>query len=299
MGNFGGHALPGSFFILFSLWWAICILQRYYRARFMGGQRYASTATFPCMCLCGRLRNWEIEGCVKIFFTSVGFILEIFTAFVDGKFVWFGNAQHATMFFFFWMTGVVDIMIHHGVTLPKGLEYVVMLLALTVEGVLFRFHLGGRGDLDILIHTLLVYTIFSCAVAVALEMCYRKNVLPALARAYLVLLQGTWFWQIGFILYSPLPNPSLWEQGNHNHMLIATMMFAWHMGVDFLIILFLGLLIGRYYRRQGDRDLADFDGLKMQLLKPDSNGQSGIRIRLHDDSDSDVQYERSPTALSP
>jgi hypothetical protein len=291
MGNFGGHALPGSFFILFSLWWTICIFQRYYRARYRGGQVYISTMTFPCNCLCGRLRNYEVEGFVKILFTSIGFTLEIITGFVDGKFVWLGNGQHATMFFFFGMSGVVDIMVHHHVPLPKGIEYIVMALALIVEGVLFNFHLGGRGDLDILIHTLLIYAVFAGVLAIMMELFYRKHVLAALSRAYLVLVQGTWFWQVGFILYNPLPNPSLWEQDNHDHILIATMMFAWHIGVDFVIMIAIGILIGRYHRQHGSQDALECAGLNMQLLKKDANGHVG----LENDSGSDVEFERLTT----
>jgi hypothetical protein len=34
---------------------------------------------------------------------------------------------------------------------------------------------------------------------------YRHNILAALSRTYFFLVQGTWFWQVGFILYNPNP----------------------------------------------------------------------------------------------
>jgi len=104
MGNFGGHALPGSFFIIFGLWWTVQIFRRYFASQRKGAIPYKSSVTYPLDFICCGpkwLRLWEWEGFIKIFFTLVGFILEIITAHKDGRFTHFGNGQHATMFFFF------------------------------------------------------------------------------------------------------------------------------------------------------------------------------------------------------
>ena len=49
----------------------------------------------------------------------------------------------------------------------------------------------------------MLYVVLASAVAAAAEGIWRQNVLPALGRAFFVLLQGTWFFQISFILYPP------------------------------------------------------------------------------------------------
>jgi len=41
-----------------------------------------------------------------------------------------------------------------------------------------------------------------------------------------ILHQGTWFIQIGFILYSPFG--TTWDTSNHQQMMIVTIMYVWH-----------------------------------------------------------------------
>jgi len=48
----------------------------------------------------------------------------------------------------------------------------------------------------VLIHTLLLYVVYANVLVIVLEIRYRHSVIVALARAYTVLLQGTWFWQV-------------------------------------------------------------------------------------------------------
>ncbi len=295
MGNFGGHALPGSFFVCFAIWWTINIFKRYYTSLLKNGSVYQNTVTFPCTCLCGRLKNWEIEGFVKIFFTTIGFTLEIITAYHDGKFTYLGNGQHATMFFFFGLSGLVDILVHQNLPLPKGIEYIMSAIAFTVEGILFKFHLHGRTDLDVLIHTLLLYAIIANVAAVFIEMKFRKSVLAALARAFFVFLQGTWFWQVGFILYNPIPDSKPWDGGDHEEMMIATMMFTWHMGGIVIFMLLTGGIIGFFYRLkygQFEHFRSNYDQLNMHLIHKDSNGHTVINLNHDNDSESDIEFER-------
>ena len=104
MGTFGGHALPGSFFVVFAVWWTIQMFRRYFSSRVKSGVQFKSTVTFPVDFICcgpAALRRWEWEGFFKVFFTLVGFLGEVITGTEDGQFRHLGNGQHATMFFFF------------------------------------------------------------------------------------------------------------------------------------------------------------------------------------------------------
>lgn len=40
MGSFGGHVLPGSFFIMFSFWHALQLSIRYFRAKQRSGAAF-------------------------------------------------------------------------------------------------------------------------------------------------------------------------------------------------------------------------------------------------------------------
>ena len=117
------------------------------------------------------------------------------------------------------------------------------------ELVLFKFHLHGRGDLDVLVHTLLLILIAGCIVATLTEYKFSANPLAAYTRAWMVLLQGTWFIQVGFILYPPLPFMLHWEQEDHQQMMLATMMFTWHMAADTILVFLISALSRSCYRR--------------------------------------------------
>jgi hypothetical protein len=70
-----------------------------------------------------------------------------------------GNLQHFTMYSAFAMQGLVEILTFYKCGLPKRVEYAIAVVAFTVEGLLFYFHLHGRNMLDIHIHILLVISI--------------------------------------------------------------------------------------------------------------------------------------------
>jgi hypothetical protein len=285
MGTFGGHALPGSFFLIFSVWWTYNIFRRYHISQIKGGLPFKASVTFPCMCLCGKLKTWELEGAIKIFFTTVGFTLEIITAFKDGKFTYYGNGQHATMFFFFGLSGAFDIVVHHRIPMPKHIEYVAMTLAFVVEGLLFKFHLHGRDEMDVLLHTLLLYAVYGTIACCFLEMKFRHSAIVILARTYFVALQGSWFWQIGFVLYNPFNGFGDWDHEDHDQMMLITMMFAWHMGGVLLLMMAAGGVMGCLMYRPVDQSN---DPMNLQLIKRDANGHTVINLH---DSDSEIEFE--------
>lgn len=295
MGNFPGHALPGSFFILFALWWVIQTFHRYYGTR-KKNARFTSTATFKFSCLCGKLKDMPLEAYFKLICVSVGFGLEIYTGFSkEWRFVNLGNGQHATMFFFFGFTGVVDILLHYKCPLPPDMDYIAMAMAVTCEFILFKFHLHGRTDLDVLLHTLLLYAVGASIISVLLEMKYRNSVICTLARAYFTLLQGTWFWQVGWILYPPFESSFRWNQNDHEQMMIATMIFAWHAAVDMLLLLGIGGAVAALHRKFGT--YLDDDTIAMKrLIHTASNGDTVVRLN-DDDSESDIEFEKPSRSL--
>lgn len=244
MGTFMGHVLPGSFFAGFACWWTYNVFLRYHacrRAAVQGGagvkSPYISTCTFQCRCL----PRLPVEACLKVALVVIGMIGEFVTAFKGGHFEHLGNGQHMTMYFFFCLNGVVDILMHYRAPLPPASDYVSAALAFCMEGVLFLYHLHGRTPMDIQLHMLLVYVVAGNIVAVLLEMYFRKSVMPALLRCYFTLLQGTWFIQAGYILYPPVGEH--WNENDHGQMMIVTMIFCWHNGVVFTVMLITGLLV--------------------------------------------------------
>lgn len=271
------------------------MFHRYYAAK-KRNARFTSTAIFKFSFLCGKLKDLPIEAYLKLLFVSIGFGLEIYTGFSkDWRFVNLGNGQHATMFFFFGFTGVVDILLYYKCPLPPGMDYISMAAAVTCEFVLFKFHLHGRTDLDVLLHTLLLYAVGASVISVILEMNYRNSIVCALFRAYCTLLQGTWFWQVGWILYPPFESSFHWDEEDHEQMMIATMIFAWHAAVDMLLMLGIGGAVAALHRRFGTY-FSD-DGIAMKrLIHTASNGDTVVRLN-DDDSESDIEFERPTRSL--
>ncbi|KAH8030948.1 hypothetical protein HPB51_012416 [Rhipicephalus microplus] len=191
------------------------------------------------------------EGIAKIVTCSIGVMGEVAKAFEHGHFTEMGNAQHVSMYLFYLLSGLVDVMTNCGFPFPPHTDYVTLLLAVTVEGLLFYFHLHGRPHLDVLVHTLLVYTVAAEAACIIAEMCRPRSVFASLGRAYFCLLQATWFWQVGFILYSPLPAHPAWDVHSHMDMMLAASVFTWHMMALLLYIGALGFVACAAYRMCG------------------------------------------------
>ena len=59
-------------------------------------------------------------------------------------------------------------------------------------------------------------------------------------RCIAVFLQGTWFFQVGTVLYWP-PSGKPWDDDDHANLMFLTEVFAWHL---LLAILFMLILYG-------------------------------------------------------
>lgn len=287
MGTFVGHALPGTFFLIFGVWWTIQIFIQYYSS-LKHNVRFTSSLTFPCNC--GRFKNVPIQPCLIIFFTAVGFFLEIYTGTTNEHFSAPGNAHHATMYFFFGVMAVINLMAHFEVNMPKDIEYAMAVIAFFVEWILFKFHLYDRSPLDVLVHTLLNYVVAANIISILVEIKYRHQVLAPLFRAYLVFLQGTWFWAVGIILYNPNPNAKKWDEEDNEQLMIATMFFAWHTVIVFLIMLGINSIVSVIHSKllyTEDRYI-ELEG----VMKEEVNGYTSIPVHdtaIPDGDDDDFE----------
>ena len=86
MGTLGGHLLPGSFFLLFALWWSFITAIRYAQSKMKSPYKknsligYRSSVTMPCICCpCGVLRRAPIESILKATLALIGILGEVIT----------------------------------------------------------------------------------------------------------------------------------------------------------------------------------------------------------------------------
>ncbi|XP_068449153.1 transmembrane protein 45A [Clinocottus analis] len=265
MGSFKGHALPGSFFLLAGVWWAgkSSLWRSSRRSKSAGSARPASRAS---------QRRLEVtEGGAALAFSLVGMLAEQFAAggprlrLLDPEgqhWQQLMNWQHATMYLFFGLAAAAALLVHTLEAAPLALDRLMLAVAFFNEGFLFFYHLHGRSALDVHVHHLLLFAVFGAALVAFLEVFHRGNAVLELLRCTLTVLQGSWFWQIGFVLYPPR-GPG-WDLDDHDNMMFVTMCFSWHLAVAMLVVSAVYCTVSWVVRSR----LRKTPPMEMGLLKP-------------------------------
>lgn len=291
MGDFVGHAVPGCMLLLLSIWWfmgallqtrrnsSILSRQGLLRSSDSANERLKansfSTVWYPCSCKI--LSNFPVEPIVKVLFAVTGTTGELFLSrswvLVDknGKFVHehLNNYGHTAMYCFFGLSGVVDIVMWSGtsIPLPPKFDFLMMSACFWIEGLLFYFHLQGHSEISVRLHTILYLITFLTAIAFLVDVfSTRHQSLLALMRAILLGIQGTWFLQIAFVLYGPNP----WENNKVNveFLVIA---FSWHLFVFISVAIVLFVLFHRLY---GKNELRMRHNQLQEALSDDEEGEA-------------------------
>ncbi|XP_076974701.1 transmembrane protein 45A-like isoform X2 [Tamandua tetradactyla] len=236
MGSFRGHAIPGSFFIIGGLWWGTKSILKY------ACKKYKHTCYLDSKVLFHRLEI--LEGIVLIIMALIGICGEQFMPggsyltiydYKEGQWNQLLGWQHCTMYFFFGLLGMANILCFTISSLPVSVTRLMLSNALFVEAFVFYNHTHGREMLDIYVHQLLVLVVTVTGLVAFMEFLMWKNVLLELLRSSLILLQGSWFWQVAFVLYPPSGRPE-WDQKDHDNIMFLTICFCWHYAVALIII---------------------------------------------------------------
>jgi hypothetical protein len=67
----------------------------------------------------------------------------------------------------------------------------------------------------------------------------------------LLKLKGTWFWQVGFILYPPSGGERAWDEDNHHQIMLLTISYCWHVILILAGLLVQCVVVGWLYERYG------------------------------------------------
>ena len=225
------------------------------------------------------VRLWRIDvmALVLVLGTAVGIIVELFfSGLHPGAVIYPRNIQHSVMYAFFMLWGLLELFktcLKKWLPIVENLGYLSFALANLVEGLLFSFHLMGRDMIDTSLHTLLIYTCYACALITVLELFFRYNILASLGRGFCTLLQGTWFIQTGFILYSPFKESTPWDPEDHSHIMLVACLFALHLGGVFLFIIVSGCVVNCVISHSSRRKKSNEAevGITEKLLHEDDN----------------------------
>ena len=246
MGSFVGHLLPGLLYIGLGIQWfySLCMShfscphERQSKNRLLSPPSELSQSINYHQTISQRTSTKQpIEALSLIFLLTIGVLGEFITGFEHGTFTHYSNLQHITMYVAWIIATISSLLCHYKVTgVPKGFDYLTFALALFIEGLLFTFHLHGRSPLDIIVHQFLIIVIVVSFFTILLEWKHMNSQLATIFRIYLAVLQGSWFIQVGFILYNPIPGSIPWADHDHGQLMIATCIFCLHILFDFMAV---------------------------------------------------------------
>ena len=250
MGNLGGHAVPGVLFMCYGLLWIVLSFWNYLSSHSKltktTGNKSSNKLTYaefkrdieasrksylPHYCCLG---NCPLDPIMKVVLSFAGILVEAFLDYRDGSVVFraysvyndegsYAKLHHITMYFSFLLTGIVDLTMLF-VRLPKHTSKCFLSLAFLVEGILFLYHGEGKGDLDCYVHHLLTLAILFSFVFSVLRLLETNNVFYNSGLGASIALQGTWFIQIGTMLYGH----THWENDDPSNKRFAIACFTWH-----------------------------------------------------------------------
>lgn len=275
MGDFLGHAVPGAMLLLLSIWWFMGpLLQARKNSKTLSSRRgllrspgssyvqlkSESPVWYPCPGRC--LSRIPVEPIIKVLSGIVGVVGELF---LDGSWILIdekgefvdehiNNHSHTVMYCFFSLSGIIDLVLWHGKTpLPPRIDYIILSTCFWIEGFLFYFHLQGHSEISMRLHIILYILIFITASVVLVESFLRQHqLLFSLIRAILTGVQGSWFFQIAFVLYGP----NAWKDSPRNVEFLS-IAFGWHLFIYVCVALVLfvacHLCCGKIHPHYDDR----------------------------------------------
>ena len=248
MPNFVGHSVPGAAYLFVGLWFLIQIIRRLHRCYNTNNNHsdttFRSTLYFP-ITICGK--TIKLDSWLVMIFCAIGMAIEIHSAVVGTNETKMNAAmQHIVMYFCFFTSGLASLIVPR---LPPLLDsetvtYIAYALSTIVEGILFIFHTKGQEAQEKTVHLLLIFTIFAQLVAILFEMRHRSNIYVSVSRAFFIMLQGTWFIQVSFLLFPPmtdfwgrLPQPKLEGEELHSTVMFLACLYCWHVAGLFILVL--------------------------------------------------------------
>lgn len=230
-GTFLGHIAPGVILTVWGLWWLWSV------SRHLEGLAPLASSQGPA----GR-GAWPVRTSFSVHESWAKILVALGAAIGD---LWWAswrltdtsvmNYQHATAYLGLALAGASDLLARRG-KLPSYVPQLLLAGALVHAGFQFYAH-GNHLPVSDSVHRLVIAVFVLQAGATLLELAYRHPAF-SVVRAYAMLLQGAWFFQIAWMLYR-----SGWDLSNAYHVMRVYLFFTWHlMGVLVATWALVGLL---------------------------------------------------------
>ncbi|XP_075411989.1 transmembrane epididymal protein 1A-like [Tenrec ecaudatus] len=248
MGTFEGHLVPGIFFLVYSLYYSVLVSLALLRK-----QKHIKPPLPPRE---KRERTWchlgFVEGSVKLIGALVSILGDFFyplgvnrLKIIDWEdphrpFVYKEHWQHTTMFGFFMLSGVVDVVSWFCLARQKPhLERAAEALAFYVLMLLMITHFEHRSVLEVRVHILFLVPTCLLALVITIEVWIPDQPRLWVLKSWMVLVLSTWLLQLSVLLYAP-PSGQPWRSENPEDLAFVTIFFTWHLvlGVAILAVIY-------------------------------------------------------------
>lgn len=227
MGTFAGHVIPGTVLVGWGAWWYGNTLRQIRLSHTVSQPNSAPSAVTASDSRIQRDGTWDapvyftiLEPALKIGIAAVAILVELWWAswrFVDSSVL---NYQHATMWLFFVAAGATDLLTMRD-KLPMYAGRIALIVAFFFEAFMFIGH-HNPTPLEMTLHRLLIYVILCQVFVLVLEWRY-KHVALGVVKSFVLILQGTWLWQVGYMIFLAQYDPA-----NHTNQMRGYLFFTWH-----------------------------------------------------------------------
>ncbi|XP_059133710.1 transmembrane protein 45A-like [Peromyscus eremicus] len=161
--------------------------------------------------------------------------LQIYAEVSETRLMWILRLHHTVIYIFYGLLGVTRILSTTIKSLPVSLTKLALSNAFLVQTFIMYNHTHGRITVDDFLHKILALATFLSGLVSFMEVLTKNNITLELLRSSLIMLQGTWLWQMGFVLYNPTGGVA-WDLTDHHNTMLLTIYFCFHCAFAYIII---------------------------------------------------------------
>ncbi|XP_008584254.1 PREDICTED: transmembrane epididymal protein 1-like [Galeopterus variegatus] len=285
MGTLEGHLLAAAFLLFYALYYSVLVSLALLRE-----QRVLKLPLPPREKRGHKL--WQrvpLEGVIKVFVTLTGILSEFFyppgvnrLMLIDWDdprqpFMFKNSWHHVTIYGFFLLSGVVDIMSQscwsrQNVKLERAAEA----LAFYMMVLLFANHLENKSILEIRVHVLFLVPTFLVALVLTIEVWVPDQPPLWVLKTWMGLVLGSWMLQLSMLLYAP-PSGQPWRADSPVDLAFLTIFFCWHLGLGAAVLAAVYGLCSLWHHHCSS--WTEAPGARYQECPTDSSGEELEKLR--------------------
>ncbi|XP_074660575.1 transmembrane protein 45B-like [Tubulanus polymorphus] len=178
----------------------------------------------------------------------------------NGNYTSLDQLQATSVFSLFVVHGFVDLLTtSEWVAYPDGIDYLTLVLAFLWLGLGSLHHAytptGSVETLQAVVQLLPAPVLIGAAFCLLVENVYRNGILPAVGRTFLIILTGSWFMHVAFVLYKPNGFPGtdvnpVYNRSDPANVRFAVAAFGLHAALVSIVMLIVYTALFVCFRRK-------------------------------------------------